>query len=96
MSEPWFIMYKSRGHRRLVPNSAQAWWLTGAFVAAMTLPGVLIAIFQEVWLLWLMVPWMLIALFVYLRLAAAHSEVVPIDEAVELWRAQKRQGKGRR
>jgi hypothetical protein len=91
---PWFYFYKSRGQRRLVPASRAGWVLTFAFVLATAAPGLLMAIVQELWVLWIMFPWMAISLVVFLRLAWTHSETIPLDEAVDLWRAQR--GRGRR
>jgi amino acid transporter len=87
--QPWFYWYKSRGQRRLVPVSRAAWVLTVAFVVAMIAPGLLMAVVQQVWVLWIMFPWMAIILFLFLRVAFRHSETIPVDEAVAAWRAQK-------
>jgi hypothetical protein len=59
------------------------------FIVAMIAPGLLMALVQQLWVLWIMFPWMAISLFVYFRLAMSHAETIPVDEAVEAWRAQK-------
>jgi hypothetical protein len=88
--QPWFYWYKSRGQRRLVPVSRAGWMLTFSFMLAMIAPGLLMAIVQQLWVIWIMVPWMAISLFVFFRLALSRSETIPVDEAVEAWRAQRR------
>ncbi len=95
MEEPWFTYYKGRGRRQMVPRTAQGWSLTVAFVVAVSAPGIIVAVTQQLWILWVMIPWMLMSLLVFLRVAMSHAEVVPIDEAVELWRAQRERGKRR-
>jgi amino acid transporter len=93
----WFYWYKSRGQRRLVPVSRAGWLLTLAFVVAMIAPGLLMAVVQQLWVLWIMFPWMAVSLFLFFRLAMRHAETIPVDEAVEAWRAQRRDGqRGRR
>jgi|GEM_PF-3842781 len=87
--QPWFYLYKSRGQRRLVPAARAGWVATFAFVLAMAAPGLLMALVQQLWVLWIMFPWMAISLLIFLRLAWKHSETIPLDEAVDLWRAQR-------
>ena len=82
MDDPWFTYFRGRGRLHVTPRNAKGWAATLALVVVITLPALAMP-----WLLekspWLLIPHFALiglAIFIFVRWARRHSQVIDVDE----------------
>jgi len=82
MDDPMFTYFRGRGRLHVTPRNGKGWAATIAFVIAITLPAVAVPWIIET-SVWLLIPHfalIMIAIFLFVRWARRHSQIIDIDE----------------